>query len=322
LSSFALEKVNPHSYTGLVDDESDTDLTTAITKLDGSHDLQTQRLAVLLVMTGPSTGQTIHLETKDHWVIGRGTGCDIVLQENSVSRQHCDVVFDPKGHWIVKDLNSSNGTWVNGQKVSRHALESGDKIQLGSSIIVKFVLQDELEAAFQKELYESATRDSLTGLCSKRFLIEQLDVEFNFHRRTKKPLSVIMCDIDFFKKINDTYGHLGGDQVLKELGQQISQILRKGDLAGRYGGEEIIFLLRETPLTGALVFAERVRKLVESHSVFYEGQKISVTVSMGLATALQDNYPSADLLIKAADELLYKAKQAGRNRVVCPTSEG
>ncbi len=305
-----------------MDDESDSDLTTAITKLDGSHELQTQRLAVLLVMTGPSTGQTIYLETKDHWVIGRGTGCDIVLQENSVSRQHCDVIFDPKGHWLVKDLKSSNGTWVNGQKISKHVLESGDKIQLGSSIIVKFVLQDELEAAFQKELYESATRDSLTGLCSKRFLMEQLDVEFNFHRRTKKPLSVIMCDIDFFKKINDTHGHPGGDQVLKELGQLILQILRKGDLAGRYGGEEIIFLLRETPLSGALVFAERVRKLVESHPFVYEGKKISVTVSMGMATVLQDNYSSPDLLIKAADDFLYKAKQAGRNRVVCPISQG
>ncbi len=305
-----------------MDDESDSDLTTAITKLDGSHELQTQRLAVLLVMTGPSTGQTIYLETKDHWVIGRGTGCDIVLQENSVSRQHCDVIFDPKGHWLVKDLKSSNGTRVNGQKISKHVLESGDKIQLGSSIIVKFVLQDELEAAFQKELYESATRDSLTGLCSKRFLMEQLDVEFNFHRRTKKPLSVIMCDIDFFKKINDTHGHPGGDQVLKELGQLILQILRKGDLAGRYGGEEIIFLLRETPLSGALVFAERVRKLVESHPFVYEGKKISVTVSMGMATVLQDNYSSPDLLIKAADDFLYKAKQAGRNRVVCPISQG
>jgi len=305
-----------------VDDESDSDLTTAITKLDGSHELQTQRLAVLLVMTGPSTGQTIYLETKDHWTIGRGTDCDIVLQENSVSRQHCDVVFDPKGYWLVKDLNSSNGTWVNGQKISKHALESGDKIKLGSSIIVKFVLQDELEAAFQKELYESATRDSLTGLCSKRFLMEQLDVEFNFHRRTKKPLSVIMCDIDFFKKINDTFGHLGGDHVLKELGQQILQILRKGDLAGRYGGEEIIFLLRETPMSGALVFAERVRKLVESHPFVFDGKRISVTVSMGMATVLQDNYPSPDLLIKAADDFLYKAKQAGRNRVVCPISQG
>lgn len=305
-----------------MDDESDTDLTTAITKLDGSHELQTQRLAVLLVMTGPSTGQTIYLETKDHWVLGRGTGCDIVLQENSISRQHCDVVFDPKGQWIVKDLKSSNGTWVNGRQISRHALESGDKIQLGSSVIVKFVLQDQLEAAFQKELYESATRDSLTGLCSKRFLMEQLDVEFNFHRRTKKPLSLIMCDIDFFKKINDTYGHLGGDQVLRDLGLQISPMLRKGDLAGRYGGEEVIFFLRETPLSGAMVFAERVRKLVESHPFLYEGKRISVTVSMGVATFLQDNYPSPDLLIKAADEFLYKAKQTGRNRVVCMTSQG
>jgi len=305
-----------------VEDESDAHLTTAITRLDGAEALQTERLAVLLVLTGPSTGQTIYLETKDQWSLGRGTGCDIVLQENAVSRQHCNVVFDPKGQWVIKDLDSSNGTWINGHKVPTQPLQSGDKIQLGSQIVLKFVLQDQLEAAFQKELYESATRDSLTGLCSKRFFTDQLDVEFNFHRRTKKPLSLVMADIDFFKRINDTHGHLAGDAVLRDLGIQINQILRKGDLAGRYGGEEVIFFLRETPLPGALVFAERVRKIVEIHPFIFETKKIPVTISLGIATLNQDNFDSPQQLIKAADEFLYKAKQAGRNRVVCCMTQG
>ena len=304
-----------------MDDESDIDLTTAITKLPSQSETNPQRHAVLMVLSGPSTGQTIYLETKDRWILGRGTACDVVLQENSVSRQHCELTFEPNGMWSAKDLDSSNGTWINGQKISRQALQSGDKVQLGSQIIVKFILQDELEAAFQKELYESATRDSLTGLCTKRFFMEQLDVEFNFHRRMKKPLSIIMCDIDFFKRINDTYGHLGGDYVLKELGRQIGIVLRKGDLAGRYGGEEIIFFLRETPLAGALSFAERIRKIIESHSFTFEAKKIAVTVSMGIATVLQENYSSPQQLIQAADEYLYKAKQSGRNRVVCSITQ-
>lgn len=299
----------------------DLDNTTAIQPIDQSEEKKARRQAVLLVMTGPTTGQTIYLETKDVWSLGRGTTCDLILQEASVSRNHCQVQF--KDHeWIVQDLGSSNGTWLNGDRIKEKKLQSGDKIQLGSQMIVKFVLQDELEAQFQRELYESATKDALTTLFSKRYFLDQLDVEFNFHKRTGKPLSIIMCDIDFFKKINDSYGHLAGDAVLRDLGRMLLNILRKGDLAGRYGGEEIIFFLRETPLPGAMSFAERIRKIIESHPFIYEGQKIPVTVSMGVAASVNNNFSSIGDLIKSADGFLYKAKQSGRNRVVCMMTPG
>ncbi|MDB5038877.1 MAG: domain/GGDEF domain protein, partial [Bacteriovoracaceae bacterium] len=173
------------------------------------------------------------------------------------------------------------------------------------------------EAAFQKELYESATRDNLTCLHSKRFFSEQLEMEFNHHRRTNRPLSLVLLDIDHFKKVNDTHGHPGGDLVLKQLGTLLLNILRKGDAAGRYGGEELIFSLRETPLAGAKIFAERLRRLIETHSFIYEGKRIPVTASFGAATFTNLNYKNAAELVKVADEYLYKAKKGGRNRVAC-----
>jgi len=298
--------------------QDDHDQTTAISPLI-SEELQGKKKHVsLIVMTGPTAGQTVKLDTKEHWKLGRATENDIVLQEASVSREHCQIHFLGRDEWQLEDLGSSNGTFVNSEKVeSKVSLQNGDRIQMGSGSILKFVLQDELEMAFQKELYESATKDALTGLYSKRYFLEQLEVEFNFHQRTQKPLSLVIGDIDHFKVINDTYGHIAGDYVLKEVGRIFLNILRKGDVAGRYGGEEVLFLLRETPLPGAKTFAERIRLLIENHSFIFEGKKIPITLSLGAATFVQNNFKTTTELIQSADSFLYKAKNAGRNRTYC-----
>jgi diguanylate cyclase (GGDEF)-like protein len=290
-------------------------MTTSIASISG--DFPTDHQAVLIVLTGPSAGKNIQLEAKKEWTLGRATECDLVFQEASISRNHCSLVQMEDENWKIIDPGSSNGTWINGEKISEHILQGGDKIQLGSSTILKYVFQDEFESNFQKELYESATRDGLTGLASKRYFSEQLAIEFDFHRRTNKPLSLVLADIDFFKKTNDTFGHLAGDAILKELGLILNNLLRKGDMAGRYGGEEMIFLLRETPLTGAKTFADRVRQVVETHSFTFEGKKIPTTLSLGIATLQSDSFKSPKELIKKADEYLYRAKKAGRNRVYC-----
>jgi len=295
----------------------DHDQTTTIAPLKEDNFGQKTKHAVLIVMTGPTAGQTINLEARDHWELGRSTDADIVLQESSVSRNHCRLHFLGKDEWKAEDLKSSNGTFLNGERITESILANGDRLQLGSATVLKFVLQDEQEVAFQKELYESATKDSLTGLFSKRYFLEHLDVEFNFHRRTNKPLSIVMSDIDHFKKVNDTYGHLAGDFVLKEIGRILLNVLRRGDVGGRYGGEEMVFLLRETPLLGARTFSERLRVLIESHSFIYEGKKIPVTISLGAATFTQENHKTPGELIKSADAFLYKAKKAGRNRSYC-----
>lgn len=258
----------------------------------------------------------VYLETKDRWTIGRALDNDLVLQEASISRYHAEVVFQSPNAWILRDLKSSNGTFYEQNRIAERVLQSGDRIQIGSSVILKFVLQDELEVSFQRELYESATKDALTGLFVKRHFNEQMEKEFKFHQRIKKPFSVVIADLDHFKKVNDTYGHTAGDQVLKETGRIFLNILRKGDIGARFGGEELVFALREAPLPGARVFAERIRSLVASHPYLYEGKRIPVTVSLGVATLVDENYRTASELLKAADAALYRAKQAGRNRVM------
>lgn len=278
-----------------------------------------RKQTILTVLTGTTTGQMIQLDTKDCWILGRSTEIDIVFYDNDVSRKHCQIVRKPPDQWLLEDLSSSNGTWINGEKISKKILESEDKIQLGPNVIVKFVLQDSVEAGVQKDLYESATKDALTGLFTKRYFLERLDAEWNFHQRNNRPLSIIMTDIDHFKKINDTHGHLGGDYVLKEVGGLYLSSIRKGDLVGRYGGEEVIFLLRETGLAGAKIMAERSRQMLEKHNFIFQNQKIPVTVSLGIATLIDQNYTDPTTLIKVADEFLYKAKQGGRNRSVCLT---
>lgn len=297
--------------------DEDHDQTTAIAPIF-DDELQENKHAVLIVMTGPTAGQSIELDSRPSWLLGRSTDSDVVLQDASVSRSHCKVLKSTgKDEWEFEDLGSSNGSFLNGDRVTEGKLQNGDRLQLGTNTVLKFVVQDEVEAAFQKELYESATKDALTGLFSKRYFLEQMDVEFNFHGRTKKPLSVVLADIDHFKSVNDTYGHLAGDSVLRETGRILLNFLRRGDVAGRYGGEELVFLLRETPLQGAVTFAERLRQLVAAHSFIYDGKKIPITISLGAATFTQDNFKNPQELLKTADNYLYKAKKAGRNRTCC-----
>jgi diguanylate cyclase (GGDEF)-like protein len=126
-----------------------------------------------------------------------------------------------------------------------------------------------------------------------------------------------MADLDFFKNINDSFGHLAGDFVLKETGRIILNVLRKGDIAVRYGGEEIVFILRETALPGARIFAERLRELIANHHFYFEGKKIQVTISLGIATSTQGNFNRPEDLIAQADHFLYQAKKSGRNRSYC-----
>jgi diguanylate cyclase (GGDEF)-like protein len=296
-------------------EEFDLDLTTMITDLPESK--KKKKKAVLVVMTGPTSGRVVFLESKSTWSLGRSTENDLSFPEISVSRNHCLIEFSESGIWTVRDLGSSNGTWINGNRIETQTLKGEDKIQLGSQTALKFVYQDELESTFQKEIYDSATKDSLTGLHTKRYFLEHLEAELQYHRRKKGPLSIVIGDIDFFKKVNDTYGHLAGDFVLKETGKLLTKRLRKGDVGARYGGEELIFFLRDTNLEGALVFAEQTRNLIEEHRYQYEGRDIPITISLGCATFYDSNFSTALELIKAADEYLYQAKQSGRNRV-CP----
>ncbi len=157
--------------------------------------------------------------------------------------------------------------------------------------------------------------DALTGLYNRRNLDVHLEREFLRAKRYKNDLSIAVIDIDFFKKVNDTYGHLCGDYVLKEVAYLIMETFRKTDLVFRYGGEEFVALLTETPIENALIPLERLRSRIENYPFKYNDTPIKITISIGV-NSCNDNIENASQFLDMADKALYSAKQSGRNRVI------
>ncbi len=266
---------------------------------------------VLIYPPGPQMGKRLEL-VKPVTVIGRGSEADLVIERDSVSRKHARIVR--KGNqYLVEDLNSTNGTYLNDVAISHGVLRDGDFLKVGNAIY-KFLSGGNVEAAYYEEIYRLTIVDGLTGAYNKRYFEEFLERELARCARTGRPLSLVMFDIDHFKVINDTYGHLTGDFILKELCRRVRTTVRRDELLARYGGEEFCVVLPEADQKGAMEFAERVRKIVEQDPFVFEGIEIPVTISAGVAT-VQGRDLGLSAFIQIADERLYAAKHAGRNCV-------
>ncbi|MBX3251937.1 MAG: diguanylate cyclase [Myxococcales bacterium] len=291
----------------------DSDIKTRVTPLDELKLPNKTGHDCLVVIYSSDTRQLgkRHLLGNQPVSLGRGSDNTIVLENDSVSRRHCKVERRGATYHVV-DLDSTNGTYVNDQLVKDLQLRRGDQVKVGDTIF-KFLSGSDMEAQYHETIYRMTIVDGLTGVNNKRFLLEALEREIPRGRRHDRPLTLVMLDIDHFKHINDTYGHLAGDYILKEMAQLIKNRLRPDDVIGRYGGEEFGILLPETDLQGGAVIAEQLRKLVAEHSFVFEQERINVTISMGLAQLAE----GWDVLqfIKHADERLYEAKRGGRNRV-------
>lgn len=271
--------------------------------------------AQLVVLSGSNVGEMYNLQGV--LTLGRGRDVDIRIQGDGISRAHARFRVTSDGVFL-EDLGSTNGSFVNGERITSSALADGDKIQLGSSTILKFTYHDEIDEDFQRQMFESASRDALTQIYNKRFFLERLHSEFAFAQRHKAALSLIIFDIDHFKQINDTYGHLAGDYVLAALAKSVVPMIRSEDVFARYGGEEFVILSRSTDPPSASVVSERVRAMVESTRFEFEGQVIDVTVSVGLSAIPNPAIVAPEDLVALADKALYEAKRRGRNRVVKP----
>ena len=277
-----------------------------------------QRSASLTVLTGAATGQVFKLAPGDS-VLGRATEAALRLVDDGVSRLHACLTLAGEALTIA-DLDSRNGTFVNGERLTAPVrLADGDKVQLGRVTVLRFAYQDELDASFHENLVASALRDPLTRLFNKRYLFDRLDSELKFAKRHKTAVSLLMLDIDHFKRVNDTHGHLAGDAVLVALATALARAVRNEDVVARFGGEEFAIILRAIPLEQAGLLAERLRRLIEQTVVPHGDRNLQATVSVGVATC-----PAApalsmierpDQLIEAADRALYASKAAGRNRV-------
>ncbi len=268
----------------------------------------------LVMIYGEYLGRRFSIKD-DAIVIGRSPDCDIQLADDCVSRMHCRAITSKEGI-IISDLDSTNGTYVNGKTVSTRPLQDGDRVKVGRSIF-KYLSGDNIEHAYHEEIYRLKTTDGLTGAFNKRYFEEDLEREIFRFLRYERPLSLLMMDIDYFKKINDEYGHLAGDRVLSQLGTLISTNLRVEDTFCRYGGEEFAVLMPEMDEPGAIEMAERLRKLVAEGHFDFEGVDLPVTISIGIAEA-DVTMSGPDDFVRVVDERLYKAKDLGRNRIEPP----
>jgi diguanylate cyclase (GGDEF)-like protein len=270
---------------------------------------------VLTVLTGGATGKQFKV-SKGTAVIGRAPTAELRIEDEGISRTHARIRAETGRAW-VEDLGSRNGTYLNGSKVTGTvALNDGDKIKVGRGTVIRFGFQDDLDESFHENLMSSALRDGLTRLFNKRYFLERLDSELKFAQRHHASLSLLMLDLDHFKKINDTNGHLAGDKVLTTIANVLSKTVRNEDVVARFGGEEFAIILRAIEIDSAQLMAERVRKLVEGATIQLDGGKeLHATVSIGVATFPTTPCKTLEDLVEAADKALYRAKHDGRNRV-------
>lgn len=272
--------------------------------------------ACLILIRGTPQGHRFFITT-DEMIIGRDPKADISIPDASISRKHAKITRE--GTVIkIEDLGSQNGTVVNGKRLETgHVakLAKEDLVKLGNSI-VKYLPAGEIEIIFYGNLNQAANTDPLTKCFNKGYFLEAIEAEVKRAKALATKLSLIFFDLDHFKKVNDTFGHEGGDFVLKEFTQLVRNIglLKPKDIFARYGGEEFCLMMPATSITEAADIAEALRGKIHGHEFLYEGKRIPVTTSLGVAELSSDHDTPADL-IKSADKALYESKQGGRNRV-------
>jgi two-component system, cell cycle response regulator len=269
---------------------------------------------VLLRMDGVQAGQIVGLE-QSPFTVGRHPTNSLRIDEDSISRSHARIIR-VGDEYMVEDLGSRNGTFVAGKRITRSKLAHDSWLQFGPRVSFRFSLTDVREEKLLRKLYESSTRDALTGAYNRLHFEERLRAEVAYAIRHRTPASLLIIDLDHFKRVNDTWGHPAGDAVLKAASDACMRAVRTEDVFARFGGEEFAVVLRNIELQGAARLGGRLREAVAEGAVEHETGPIKITLSAGAASLSCCKNPSAEELISIADRRLYAAKQQGRNRVV------
>jgi diguanylate cyclase (GGDEF)-like protein len=289
-----------------------------------SQPAKTERRPALVSLRGELMAVPIPLE-RDQVIIGRALEADVRLNDSRASRLHARITTERKpgtdvSSYRITDLGSTNGTLVNGELITEALLSDGDKIVIGEHLF-RFDMLDEIDREFQQQIHRLLAHDELTGLLTSKSFFSELRREAARAEADSRPFCVLMMDLDHFKDVNDTYGHLVGSKTLEETGRVIKEALRAGDVAARFGGEEFAAFLLEANYAQGLVAAERVRVAVAEHEfsatrvgAHAEPATHRITISIGVA-AYPDDATDPIQLVELADSALYRAKRSGRNRV-------
>ncbi len=293
--------------------------------LEGSDDRDTEKAlsipssvdknrASMTLLTGPNAGQVFPLTGED--VIGRDFDAQIRIDDPSLSRAHARVVREDETGFVLYDLGSTNGTFIESERIQRRVLTTGDRIQLGPKLVLRFSITDLAEEMLQRQLFESSTRDHLTRVYNRRYLMGRLAAEVAHARRHASTLALLLFDLDRFKDTNDRHGHLAGDAVLRAIADKVTSLIRVEDVFARFGGEEFVVLIRAAGPVDAVRLAERLRSSIEAMVVRAEGAQVQITISVGVAALGElPSQAAGQELIALADARLFRAKKDGRNRV-------
>lgn len=249
----------------------------------------------------------------DKIVMGRDQSVSYVLKDNSVSRRHAEI-SKIDCDYQIRDLGSTNGTAVNGKPVTEALLNSGDTIQVGN-FLFRFLTAGSVESKYHETVYSALTRDALTGTMNRRYMVESLKREVCRSKRSTETITVAMIDIDHFKSVNDTYGHLVGDEVLREFGKRIESVCREDDMLSRFGGEEFCLVLSATSAAEAESMLEQCRTVIADTQFNTTAGGVPITASFGFVCVDPGMSLSINEILEAADTMLYQAKETGRNRV-------
>jgi diguanylate cyclase (GGDEF)-like protein len=301
----------------LSDDDDPLERTAVVNLADlrpGASKRQAKDRHLLIRARGAQLGQVLKLGTQPHRV-GRANECEVWLSDDGVSRKHASILFED-GVYVIEDSGSANGTFVGGQKVDRAILRDGDLIQFGPQAVFRYSQADEGQEQLLRQLYEASVTDALTGANNREHFDNQLRMELSYARRHATDLALVMFDVDHFKRVNDTYGHPVGDEVLVEISKAARRLIRNEDVFARYGGEEFALILRGIALDGAKAVGERLRERIASLSIETDKGQVTVTVSVGCASFVTATEQTAEAMVQTADKRLYLAKHGGRNRVV------
>jgi diguanylate cyclase (GGDEF)-like protein len=285
--------------------------TTQRTELSPGPRRSGPQTACVVVIHGEGLGKRVDVGERPI-IVGRSHECDLQIAHPSISRQHCSIWRDAGGY-RVRDLGSTNRTRVNESRIEEAALADGDHVTVGETIL-KFISHASVEARYHEEVYQLATHDALTELYNRRHFLELLEKEIARAQRHERPLALAILDVDLFKRVNDEYGHIAGDGVLKQIAEVLRQHVRGEDVAARIGGEEFAVLLPEAEPGAAIAFCERLRESIAATPFAPGGTPRTITISIGLAD-LAASRTDRSAIMRAADAALYEAKEQGRNRV-------
>ena len=304
-------------------DQQDQTQTVNIKTLRRSRARPDRGTPALIVVAGGDLGKVFQFDQEDK-TIGRDVEAEILLRDSLVSRRHAQVYRQKAEdsdaiYYVIVDLHSTNGTFVNSERISKAFLQDGDKIQIGNTTL-KFTFHDETDHRYQQEIQRRIQLDELTGLLSLNSFYERLERRLKQAQRSQSRVTILMMDLDGLKAVNEKHGHLAGSFLIKRVGRILHvQLGRLGEV-GRYGGDEFIACVPDLETEAILARLEKLRAAIAEHRFTFKNKKVRITLSMGLATFPWDGH-SVEALVTAADGALFSAKRQGKNQVVVYAQE-